>query len=92
MLSIEAARKIGINACIDKVGREFVMDHKDLVTAAYGETDDGVFCFVGVGDRSGSANEPGVLVLDSTSVFPHEARCIVRLADGAVSFIEDGGS
>ena len=50
MLSVEAARKIGINACIDKLGREFVLAHRDRATSAYGESDEGVFCFVGVDD------------------------------------------
>ena len=56
MLNIEAARKIGINACIDKLGREFVMKNKKYATSAYGERDDSVFCFVGVDDCQKTIN------------------------------------
>ena len=42
MLSVEAARKIGINACIDRLGRAFVMTHRESATSAYGENEDGV--------------------------------------------------
>lgn len=88
MLSVEAARKIGIDACIDKIGRDFVLEHKDFATAAYGESEDGVFCFVGVDGKYQTANRDGVLVLDSRSEFPYRASCNVSLADGATSFIE----
>ncbi len=88
MLNIEAARKIGINACIDKIGRDFVLAHKDSSTTAYGESDDGVFCFVGVDDRHNLQEQEGVLLLDSHSEFPYRASCNVNLANGVPHFIE----
>ena len=88
MLSIETARKIGINACIDRLGRDFVMAHKDCATSAYGENDDGVFCFVGVDDRHISQDNASTLVLDSHSEFPYRASCSVSLLDGTLNFIE----
>ena len=33
MLTYEKAKKIGIDACIDKLGREFVMSHKDTASS-----------------------------------------------------------
>ena len=88
MLSVEAARKIGINACIDKLGREFVLAHRDRATSAYGESDEGVFCFVGVDDGFVSQNTDHVLVLDSQSKFPYRASCNISLEDGTPHFIE----
>ena len=49
MLNMDTARKIGVNACIDKLGRNYVLTHKDSAASAYGQTPDGMFCFVGVG-------------------------------------------
>lgn len=90
MLTIEAARKIGINACIDKIGRNFVQTHKDSSVYAYGdgETEDSVFCYVGVSDAPPPPQQEGVLVLDSTSKFPYRVSCNVSLEDGTPKFIE----
>lgn len=88
MLSIESAREIGINACIDKLGRDFVQAHRDSSTSAYGSDENSVFCFVGVDDNPNYSNEEGVLILDSTSVFPYRVSCNVCLEDGIPQFIE----
>jgi len=84
MLNIETARKIGINACIDRLGRDFVMARKEFASSAYGQSDDGVYCFVGVDDPHDAKNYDGALTLDSCSVFPYRASCTVDLTDGAV--------
>lgn len=88
MLNIEVARKIGINACIDKLGREFVLANKDRATSAFGESENGVFCFVGVDDGSAFENHDNCLILDSHSAFPYRASCNVNLNDGTFSFVE----
>lgn len=59
MLNVDVARRIGINACIDKLGRKFVSAHKEFSASAYGENDDGVFCFVGVDDRRNLQEQEG---------------------------------
>lgn len=41
MLSADEAKKIGIDACIEKLGFEFCKKHADNATSAYGE-DDGI--------------------------------------------------
>jgi hypothetical protein len=51
---IEAARQIGINACVERLGKDFVEKHKETSTCAFGESEDGVFCFVGVDDEERS--------------------------------------
>ena len=88
MLSIETAKKIGINACIDKLGRDFVLAHKDFAVSAYGESDNGVFCFVGVDNGRHSQNNDHMLFLDSRSKFPFRVSCDVGLDDGTPRFIE----
>ena len=50
MLSADEAKKIGIDACIEKLGFEFCKKHADNATSAYGEDDGIMNCFVGVDD------------------------------------------
>lgn len=88
MLNFDEAKRIGINACIDRLGRDFVRAHKDVATSAYSEGDGSVFCFVGVDHRHTAWNQEGVLTLDSRSEFPYRASCNVDLANGRPSFIE----
>ena len=90
MLTVEAARKVGINACIDKIGRDFVQKYKDSSVYAYGdvESEGSVFCFVGVDDSPQAPAQEGVLELDSQSKFPYRASCIVSLANGVATFKE----
>ena len=88
MLSVEAAKKIGINACIEKLGRDFVTAHKELATSAYGQNENNVFCFVGVDDGTGSQNRSDLLILDSHSEFPYRVSCNISLTDGTPQFLE----
>ncbi|MBD5149868.1 MAG: hypothetical protein HDT18_05750 [Oscillibacter sp.] len=88
MLTVKEAAQIGINACIDKIGRDFVLANRDNGVSGYGENDGMVFCYVGVDDKPWVDEEPDVLVLDSTSKFPYRVSCNVRLADGTTDFIE----
>jgi hypothetical protein len=88
MLDLETAKIIGINACIDKIGREFVFKHKDFATSGFGESEHGVFCFVGVDDENTAKDKSGLLMLDSTSKFAYSASCHVNLLDGIPMFIE----
>lgn len=88
MLNVEAARRIGIKACIDKLGRDFVLAHRDFATTAYGESEEGVYCFVGVDHRSRVGDNERKLILDSHSEFPYRVSCNVNLSNGIPSFIE----
>ena len=90
MLTVEAARKIGIDACIDKIGRDFVRANKDSAVFAWGggEAENSVYCYVGVDDKPIPPNPPGVLILDNTSKFPYSASCFASRTDGAIKFIE----
>lgn len=88
MLNVEMALEIGINACIGKLGREFVRTHRDQAVSGFGEYENGVFCFVGVEEDTIYKNSDPVFILDSCSVFPYRVSCYVSLDDGALSFVE----
>ena len=82
MLSKEAAKKIGIDACADKLGRDFILAHKNYAISIYGESADSVYCFVGVDDQHRPQNNFDTFVLDGPSQFPFRASCNVSLEDG----------
>ena len=80
MLSKEAAKKIGIDACADKLGRDFILAHKNYAISVY--------CFVGVDDQHRPQNNFDTFVLDGPSQFPFRASCNVSLEDGIPRFEE----
>ena len=90
MLAIKEAAKIGIDACIDKIGRAFVIINRNNGTSGYGEYDESyVYCFVGVDDEPlNLSSSLGGLVLDSVSKFSYFANCVVNRIDGTVEFID----
>lgn len=85
MLKLEVAKEIGMNACVDKLGRDFVLAHRELAATAYGECDEGMFCFVGVDTKARIHNE---LILDSRTKFQYYVSCNVDLRDGIPHFVE----
>ena len=51
MLSVVEAKKKGIEACMDALGRDFCMEHKDNALSGYEEPiNDVMRCFVTVSD------------------------------------------
>lgn len=87
MLTEEQAKKIGIEACIDKLGYDFCMKYKDNAISAYGRAEgDKIECFVGVSDEP--YVEPETPCLTSHYRWPYAARCLVDLHTGEVEFIE----
>mgnify|MGYP007069905044 CR=1 FL=1 len=73
MLTFEQAKKIGVDACIEKLGRDFVNQFKDTSCDAYADMKDYAYCFVGVDNRENRYGE-GVPALTSTNTFPYIAR------------------
>lgn len=90
MLTVLDARKIGIKACIEKIGYEFCQRYAENSTSAYSEEDGVVFCYVGVDDSPISENDSQTetLILTSKNEFPYSASCNVDLKDGTVSFLD----
>lgn len=87
MVTFERAKQIGVDACIDKLGRDFVLKYKDTSSSGFGNRGDHVFCFVGVDDRP----EPEMkdeLILTSNGQFPYLASCNVSYEDGHIEFLK----
>ncbi len=81
MLTIDEARRKGIECCIEQLGRELVEKHKATSTASWGMLPGAVRCFVGVDVRKRAGN---LLVLDSTSKWYKCAECKVNLKTGEI--------
>lgn len=89
MLSVKEAAQIGINGCIDKIGRAFVILNRNNSTSAYGECENNqVYCYVGVDDAPYLAKSITDLILDNVSHFPYYASCKVSRVDGTISFLD----
>ena len=86
MLTFEEAKKIGIDACVAKLGESFVSKHEDNLCAGYGDVEDYAYCFLGVSDQPEKLS--GELVLDSTSKWPFIAKCNVWYNDGRIEFFD----
>ena len=88
MLTYEAAKKVGVDACVEKLGREFVKMHKDTSCAGYGDAEDYAFCYVGVDDRPEPKWNKSEVILDDGpgGKFPYIASCNVWYADGKIEF------
>ena len=92
MLTVIEAKIIGRDACIDKLGREFVEKYKENSVAAYGDfSDEGiVFCYIGVSDKPFADTYSGSLILseEKSRKMPYGVSCNVYLKDGSVEFLE----
>lgn len=86
MLSFTKAKNIGINACIDKLGRDFVLAHRDSACSAYGDRGDHVHCYVGVDTAPPPKMENGLWL--TSDKCPYFANCRVDFLDGKVTFLE----
>ena len=92
MLTMDDARRIGLKACAEKIGNDFLKAHHENSTMAYSETDDVVVsCFVGVDDKPAhpeNIDSVTEMVLTSYRNWPYFASCKVNRTDGTISFTE----
>ena len=88
MLTYEQATKIGIDACVDRIGRDFVMKYKDTACPCYGDMGEFADCFVGVDNSEGRYGDGKTFKLTSPGKWPYSARCTVRYEDGKIEFLE----
>ncbi|MBR1684763.1 MAG: hypothetical protein IJ708_06455 [Clostridia bacterium] len=90
MLTFEEAKKVGIRACIDRLGYEFVKKYQDTSCSAYGDEGDHASCFVGVCIEPDTPWTGGTLILDDSpdAKFPYSASCNVAYEDGKITFLD----
>lgn len=92
LLTVEEAKKIGIRACVDKIGYEFCKAHPDNGVSAYGEEREGyINCFVGVSDQPAPVcdiSKVDELILIHENDWPYFACYDVCLNDGSIIFLE----
>ncbi|MBQ8094215.1 MAG: hypothetical protein IJ242_11650 [Clostridia bacterium] len=90
MLTFEEAKKVGIRACVDKLGYDFVRKYEDNTCTAYGNEEDHAFCFVGLSTEPRKPWNGGSIILDDSpeKKFPFSASCNVSYTDGKVTYLE----
>jgi len=88
MLDTREAKKIGISACIAKIGVDFCKKYEANACTSCGVRDNVMFCSVGIDDIPYEVQrEPETLVL-SESGFQYFASCNVDMRDGTIEFLE----
>lgn len=91
MLTERDAKKIGIRACIDKMGYEFCKKHEDNSTSAYGVVNGKMECFIGVSDEPApecDIEKVDHLILTSGKKWPYYVHCDVDMFTGEIEFGE----
>nr|WP_302141082.1 hypothetical protein [uncultured Schaedlerella sp.] len=91
MLTFEEARKIGLDACAEKLGRNFVRKYAGTSSTAYGDAEDHVYCFIGVSDQPRKPYQEGDKIILSSAPedqFPYMASCNVWYENGKIEFLE----
>ena len=90
MLTYSEAKKIGFDACVDKIGRDFVKQYESTSCVGYGDELEYAFCYVGVDDRPDPIDDSDDIILDDSedSKFPYLVSCKVWYDDGRVEFID----
>ena len=91
MLTAEEAKKIGIRACIDKIGYEFCKQHADTAVCSYGEEGGKMKCYVGLDDKPDQPYDienMKSVILDDAEYMPYYANCEVDMQNGQVVFFE----
>ena len=90
MLTFEDAKKIGIDACAEKIGRSFIREYADTSSTGYGDAEDHAFCYIGVDNRKRNIHHDEEIVLDDSndSKWPFIAKCNVWYNDGRIEFFD----
>ena len=97
MISENDAARIGVNKCIDAIGREFAIANRDSSSTSCGITRSEstgkqvMSCFVGIDTRA-RVDAENQLVLTSTPDWPYFAKCEVDLVSGEAKLIDAKGA
>ena len=86
MLTLTKAKSIGMQTCIDLLGRSFVKQYKDTSVTAFGEDENVLFCFLGISTNPKAFDDSNLDVLTlSKNDWDYSSSCDVSLTDGSVS-------
>lgn len=90
MLTFEEAKKIGIHACVEKLGVSFVKQYADSFCSAYGwgEDKNSVFCFAGIDDNPEPTTDTDHLILTNSNSFPYRVSCNVNILNHSITYVE----
>ena len=89
MLTEQNAKKIGLKACVDKIGYEFCKKHADTVVCSYGVTQGVMQCYLGIDDQPAPEYDTESMksfILTDDEYLPYYANCDVNMEDGTVRF------
>lgn len=88
MLTEIDARKIGIKACMDKIGYDFCIQNQDKAATAYGKDGINMFCFVGIDNNPNQTPDTDTLTLSSVKGFSYSASCNVNMENGNIEYLD----
>lgn len=88
MLTEIDARKIGIKACMDKIGYDFCIQNQDKAATAYGKDGINMFCFVGIDNNPNQTLDADTLTLSSIKGFSYSASCNVNMENGDIEYLD----
>lgn len=88
MLEASEAKKIGIRACIEKIGWEFCRKYEQNACTTCGEHDKKMFCSVGIDDQEFIPDPHPTKLILSENGFQYYASCDVDMTNGMIEFLE----
>ena len=88
MLNANEAKKIGISACIDRLGYGFCKKYESSACTSWGLHDSKMFCCVGIDDEPYVPEKnPSRLILSEVK-FRYTVSCDVDMNDGSIEYLE----
>lgn len=88
MLEAKEAKRIGIQACVEKIGMDFFKKYEENACSSWSEHDGKMFCSVGIDDvKFVPDKKPEKLIL-SENGFQYFASCDVDMMDGSIEYLE----
>ena len=90
MLLFEEARKKGINACADAIGKEFIENEAISFYSNAGcvEDENSVFCVFAVDDRPHDSYETDEDEDVADGDYRYMASCVVSMENGKITFLK----
>lgn len=92
MLTEKEAKKLGINACIKKLGYDFCKKYKNNSTSCWGMEDKNtMYCYIGLStepEEELDIEKVTELTLDKKGKFPYSTSCLVNMENGKITFLK----